>query len=337
MKVVLLGGNREPWSAHQRPHEEKYMNGIEAWVYAFGGDYRCAKFFTEKEMHEYDIIIADSHYISRLASLCMHRKSHTKWVTMIEGNASDYLIPNPDLQKLLNASDLVNTINTHTTGFFRNLTTAPVEFIGIPHPWKNLQELQIPIEQRRKAIFCCGHLRKRCNDVLAAQGLGAELYGYELRHSRKIKKLFQEFINTGKIHLNTSYYKDLAISLYSRMQLKNTVQVRYGTYLELFFKENADALLWMNLDERFTWARYILDGAALGIPVISTDSTGHQSRIFPDLLVKNEFAIDQAREYAQRLLQDRKFYIDIIQKAQENLEWFGPKPTCQRLLNALHL
>src|ERR1035437_10364027 len=111
MKTLLLGGNTGFWRAADRAYERDIFTGIEAWVFAFDGDHCNTLDATPELIREYDLIIGNSSggdYRPKLLSLQALRKKGAKWVTLIEGCATDYLAPHAALKKLLDGSDLVN-------------------------------------------------------------------------------------------------------------------------------------------------------------------------------------------------------------------------------------
>lgn len=59
-KVLVLGGNSERWSARDIPNTKNTMNGIEAWAFAFWGDYRGYRVTKASEIAQYDIVIANT-------------------------------------------------------------------------------------------------------------------------------------------------------------------------------------------------------------------------------------------------------------------------------------
>src|SRR5436189_6315465 len=107
-RVLLLGGNRGKWSAGDRLNDAPTMNGIEAWVYAFDGDYIEGAAAQVKDIQGYDIIIANYNFseAKHFLSLCQNRDSKSKWVTLIEGDALDYLKPQAFMLELMDSSDL---------------------------------------------------------------------------------------------------------------------------------------------------------------------------------------------------------------------------------------
>jgi glycosyltransferase involved in cell wall biosynthesis len=79
----------------------------------------------------------------------------------------------------------------------------------------------------------------------------------------------------------------------------------------------------------------VLDAAALGIPIITTASTGHGETLFPETTLAHEYDVDRACELGRRLLDDKDFYRAVAEYAQERITDYGVEKSVQRLLAVL--
>lgn len=331
MRVVLLAANHGRWTAKgAAPNTE---NGVEAWIYAFEGDYISYDEVRPKDIQQYDIVIANTNhveinYLLKIAALAETRPPSVKWVSLIEGSATDYLSPSADIRRVLDASDFVNVINKHTVSFFQAMTSTTCEYIGIPYPVDNVVKLRVPIEKRHR-VFICPMLHKRWNDYFVAKHLGLEYYGYEKRISRRFNTIKENLI----VHrsFNATKYFELVKKAYADKSLRVYQDVSIHQYLV----DNAAALLWINLDDRFTWGRYVIDAAALQVPIITTSSTGHAEDFFPHTTLKHEFQIKEAIELGKRLINDPDFYKMVAEVPEEKLEKLKYKPMKEKLLSYL--
>jgi hypothetical protein len=325
----VLGGNPGAWTAKEHAFEAEYNNGIEAWVFAFGGDYSCGGTLDPKRLANYDIIIGNTNfpYLENLRSYISEKPQNVKWVSLIEGSMLEYLPPHQVIKDILDGSDLVNVINKHSLDFFKSLTSSRTEYIGIPHPSEAIRKFTTPIEKRRKEIMLCSFPVKRQSDYLAAKGLGVDLLAFEKRISRKLTNLRSQYREYGtfdpEVRMNRAkkYYSGLTIERERPMKE--------------YFEKSGGAMLWMNLDERYTWGRNILDAAALQVPVISTPSTAHTLDLFPELTVPTPFSITEAKELAKRLLEDNDFYKKVSTISLNRLEEFSPSRMKEKLLSCL--
>ncbi len=344
--ALVLSAPNGRWSAHNNSDSQSTtMNGVEAWVYALGGHYLGYKQATAHDIAKYDIVIANTNLscLPDFIRLAESRPKHTQWVMLIEGGASDYILLNPHVQRAIAVSDIVNCINQHTLSFFQELaklsgSSARVEYLGIPYPVDGIRNHRVSIDTRlqskQKNLMLCPSLLTRSNDYVVAHALGNErsavsYYGYERRLSRKWSN-WREFWQHRS--LNPLARIEKATKLYTDPRL----EIRASSNLGDFFLQNADAFFWLNLDPRFTWARYVLDAAALGIPIITTVSTGHGETLFPSTTITDEYQIGAGIELGKRLLDDRAFYLSVAEYAEEHIEAFSSEQCVQRLLATLY-
>jgi len=326
-----LGGR---WSAKERKEAGCWETGIYAWAYAFDGDYTQYDLVKDSDIRNYDIIIANTNYtdgklFARQIHLANQRRADAKWVALVEGCASDYTRPMKLLRELFAASDFVNVINKRTVAFFRTLTATRVEYLGIPYPVENVQAYYKPIQNRIKKALICSRLLNRQNDYLVAKQLGINYYGYERRIPRKLPNIMKLLCEYHSIKREGPLLK--ANYLYEDKQL----EIRHEVPAELFYKHNASAWMWINLDDRYTWGRYVLDAAALRIPIITTRSTGHGEDLFPETTLEDEFQVDKAVAIGKRLLCDPDFYHYVATYPIGKMEHLKHQPMRIKLLEFL--
>jgi hypothetical protein len=330
-RLLLLGGSRGSWSAKDRQGEAATMNGIEAWVYAFNGDYAEGPAAKQDQLKGYDIIIANTNNPhDHLLRLAQNRSANTKWVTLIEGDALDYLKPQPYIRELMECSDLVGCINKYSEAFFKSFTSTRAQYIGIPYPAEGIRSLATPFEKRRKEIFLAPMMLSRWTEYFCAKDNGIPLYGYERRLTRQRRTI----LKTLRKHrsMDPWHFHKKARMLYHEPEFT----IYRDEPLPEFFRRNGGAYLWLNLDERYTWGRYVLDAAALQIPIIATRSTGHAEHFFPGTMVENEFDVDKARQLITALLQDEEFYRSVSEVPIEKFEHLQPGRKKKELLDILY-
>ncbi len=332
-KVLVIGENLGRWKASERPHHREFMTGIEAWVYAFEGEFCNIFDCTSEYVNRFDIVIGNTDfpgkYQEKLSHLCLNRAANVKWVSLIEGCAKEYLTPMKHIKDIFDNSDLINVINKYSLPLFRTLSSSKSEYIGVPYPVENVFKLRRNIKSRKKEVFIAPMLLKRWNDHLVAQASGLPYFGIEEREHRTLRNMPKMLKKYGTLNGNVrmdmvkEYYKD------------DNLEVRRAYTLKDYFKNLSDTYFWVNLDQRYTWARYILDAAALGIPVISTKSTGHGETFFPQLTLDNEFETEKAIDLAKRLVTDETFYSDCANPSIELLEEFSYSKMRDKLLRFL--
>ncbi len=332
-KVLVIGKNLGKYKASDRPEHRNFMTGIEAWVYAFEGEY-CNIFDCSLEhINKFDIVIGNTDfppkYQNKLTHLCLNRNSNVKWVSLIEGCAKEYLRPMKNVKDIFDASDFINVINKHSVPLFLSITDTKAEYVGVPYPVENVYKLRKEIKDRKREVFIAPMLLKRWNDHLVAKASGLPYFGIEEREHRTLRNIPKMLKKYGtldgniRMEMARKYYKD------------NNLTVKRAYTLTQYFHELSNSYFWVNLDDRYTWARYILDAATLGIPVITTKSTGHGETLFPMLTLDNEFETEKAIELAQKLAQDESFYKQNANPDISLLEEFSYKSMSQKLLNSI--
>ncbi|MFM8472451.1 MAG: glycosyltransferase [Candidatus Kapaibacterium sp.] len=335
-QVLVVGGNAGTWDASERAHESSVTSGIEAWVFATGGRYVCGRDVTPDIIARHDIVImnlnaiAEPEQLSSVRRLAENRPDHVHWMTLLEGDMKWYLKPLPHLRELFNASTFVNCINIHAHDFIRSLTTSPVHTLGIPYPAAGVRACATPRERRTRSVHICPFLRSRWNDYAVAKELDAPIRGFERRQSLKWKTLASNYRTTGSAldrDANRKYVQSIFHS--------PPVDIAYEMWFAEYYRHASASKLWLNLDDRFTWGRFVLDAAALGVPVISTASTGHAPRLFPELTVQTPFDIAEATRMAQRVLEDDAFSARVCEHAWEQLQEYAPKNMREKLWTIL--
>jgi hypothetical protein len=308
------------------------VNGIEAWVYALNGNYIQGITAHSRDLEAFDIVIANYNFSAadHLLKLAQDRKPSCKLVILIEGDALDYLKPHQYMRDIFDSSDLVICINKFTEDFFRKFTSTRVEYIGIPYPGEGIRALSTPFEKRRKDVFLGPMLLSRWLEYFCVKDLGIPVYGYERHLSRKRRTIIKNIRQYRTI--DPMYFHNRSRDLYRDPSL--TI-IREQT-LPDFFRHNGGAYVWLNLDQRYTWGRYVLDAAALQVPIITTRSTGHGEDFFPLTTLATEFEINKAAELVKRLFTDEEFYREVSTIPIEKFDHLRPEVKKKELLQILY-
>lgn len=332
-KTLVLGGTRGKWSYKDKPSFSKVCNGIESFVFTFEGDYCNWLDIAEEQLKNYDLIFANLNHgkeLLRHTELLKNRNFNAKWVIIIEGDAYDYLKANANIRYVLNNADLVIVINKHSESYFQALTSKECHYIGIPYPLEGIQKYEVPIKDRTESILLCSDPLVRNTDYVAAAQLGIPLFCFTTTYSRNIRGIKRNFIENGAL-----FDKNVLINRIQSYYTSPSITVESYVDLEQIFPKIASKKLWMNLDTRYTWGRYVLDAASLGIPIITTESTGHAETLFPLTTLKNGFDIDGAVKLGKKLLSDAGFYKEVSLYSQEQIKQYGLDSIRSRILNLL--
>lgn len=337
-RVLLIGGNRGRWTWKDRLHDAPYDNGIEAWVHATQGTHVDHESVTLDDVNRHDIVICNTNGLfkpkeaMRYIRLAEQRRSEVRWVSLLEGDMRDYMRPHDLVRRAFDASDLVNCINRHATDAIQCLTSTPVRYIGIPYPVEGVRSCMTPISERLRRVYVCAFLMKRWNDAIVARQLDMPIDGYHVRMHRRLSELYRNWKRYGTM-FDKGAPAHQALRTYGEMQLSVHPESRMAEYYSAMGR-NA---LWINMDERYTWARYVLDAAALGVPIITTRSTGHGDVLFPDTTVETPFDVVDAVERSRRLLDDADHYADVSRHAQEHIWQYDAPKVVQALFAELSL
>lgn len=335
-RVLVVGGSPGRFSANEKQDIAPYMHAVESWVFATNGDYISFRDVQARDIQGYDIVIVNtsafnepavSHHFRLLAE---NRPSGCRWMTMLEGDMLAYLKPHEHLAEVFNASDVVNCINIHALPLFKAMTQTRVEFLGIPVPYQGIRAFSTPLAQRKREALICPMVMNRWNDYFAMSRLGIPLHGYVRTMSRKLKNTWQNWKEHGAI-----LDKQATVKHAQRLYPNPPITIHTEKWFSGFYQQAGSLYFWMNLDERHTWGRFVLEAAALQIPIITTRATGHGERLFPRTTVAHAFDIDNANAVAQQLLDDPDFYRAVVEDSQQGLEEFAPERMKEKLFHLL--
>lgn len=310
--LLIAAGEDDQIDLAEWNRRKDYWTGIGTFAIAFQGEVMRTENVTPEIINGYDLIIAnlDRAHIEKLRVLQDGRNANVKWMSLIERCATDYLPANPVLKELLDGSDLINVINKYTVDFFRALTSARCEYIGIPYPGEAI-----------RARFCIP-IEKRTKDYI----------------------MLPPYVDPPGITHNASYLAAKGANGGMRMFGAQRESFNYGdsNYLNFPYMEpipylafEANAFAFVNLDHRYTQGRNVLDCAALGVPCIATRSTGHAEDFFPDLMVKDEFSINHARSELH-FLKDSEYYAQTAMATMEPFAQYTHEFIKERILTYLN-
>ena len=328
-RSVLLGGNPARWKAGESGSPNPNTSGIDAWPLALGGERWGGKPPSARELAEFDLVIANTNdfALDAYVPLAQDRSPRTKWVSLIEGGAELYLEPNELRRKLFDASDLVITINRHAEAYFQAWTQTPVRNLGIPYPVEFVAAKAVPFAERRAEIILAHH-HYAMPAILMAEATGLESVAFVRRVSRQLKTL-PMFLR------HRSFDRELSLDLFRRAIHETKTRVMRNQSWEEFLTLGAGARLWIGVDPRYTWARVVLDAAALKMPILTTRSTAHGPDLFPETTIADPFDVVAGKAIACRLAEDADFGEAVAKTAHTKVWDYAPEPTVRRLEQAL--
>lgn len=302
---------------------------VESWVVPLRADWFGATLPTPRELERYDVVLANLNPIllPSYCTLLRRRPPGQLWCGIVEGCGLEYLDPTRELLEVANACDLIANINQFTTEYLRRITSTRVEWVGFPYNDAPVRALSTPPEEQRREVLVCPR-QQRMPSLVVAEALGLPVRAYFRKLSRSGRHL--------PLYWRHHYFhRDLQARLWAAATAPTPRIAGAECDLPTFWKETGGCCLWVNLDPRYTWARYVLDAAALGVPIITTRSTAHAERLFPDTTVRDVFAVDEAVAIGERLLSDEPFRLSVIEHAREDLSLYSADACVGRLSEAL--
>jgi hypothetical protein len=330
-RALVMDTNPGRWNYSAPDRQYLIANGVEAWVGALRGDFIGRTLPSAREIRDYDLIIANLNpaLIDGYRRLADRRPPGQTWVGLVEGCGRDYLDPPSSLLRFMEQCDLIANINEHTTAYLQSLTTTPVRWVGIPYPIEAVRALGTrPEDQRREALVCPRQYRQP--SFVVAEALGVPVRAFFQKTSRTFRNI--------PTYVRHGYFKtDLRARAWLNERGPTPRIADIERSMHTFWSVGGGCAVWVNLDPRYTWARFVLDGAALGVPVISTDSTAHSGVLFPELTVRDVFCVDEAISIGRRLLADEEYRRSVIATAQRGLERYSVEASVKRLDDALLL
>lgn len=330
-RTAFLGANPGRWRSGEPGEQFVNTNGVEAWAHALRGEYIGAPFPHPDELAKFELVIANTVHrlVPEYEQFIKIKVKAQKWVALIEGDGMDYTRLVPRLSSFLDRCDLVININPYSTPLIRALTKTPVEEFGIPYPVEAMRAKRIPPSEREREILICpSHAREP--SILAAEA-AAKDSSAKLR--LYVPKVSRKWSNRGLFLKAASLDRDILAKAMQK-RLPDAV-VELEKELPEFWADAARCAVWMNLDPRYTWGRYVLDAAALGVPIVTTRSTGHGPELFPETTVEKVFEVEKAAQIAKRLLSDPDFARKVSAYADAKLDAFSYENAKSRLLTRL--
>ncbi len=297
---------------------------IESWALALDADHLSGVSGSPKiwaALNTYNVILINQN-TTMYNLTCEIKKNcpHPFLVAIAEGSVSDIsTFSAKNLLMMIRAArscDLYGILINWAAPCYSQLTNKPVHWIGLPfyseffaphrtHPRKKKPENPVIALQHSP-----GSGRNGLSGLVIASKIpGAKILCPGLRSDS------QELIDL--------------------LGVKN---VDHFPYLEWhdYIHKYSRAYLAIHLDTLYTYGRFPLDMAALGIPTIGSNRNQTNKILWPQLTVDPIKEIPLAQKLALRLIDDRKFYIEQVESGLFALTQFDPDDAKNRLLNIIN-
>lgn len=220
------------------------------------------------------------------------------------------------LIELLNMADAVAVVNEDTIPFFRQLTSKPVGFVGLPFPLKRVRETLCPPVEKEQVILLGGLM----GSVISRNGLV---------NLAVLSKIGLPGLVDIQLPIENDYMR--IIDRYVKVPRVTCCQ---NVTWENFIAKANKCIFGVHMDYRLTWGRFPIDCAAVRMPCIAPPNLYTQKILFPRLCVQYQ-DVDKAAELARDLLDKQNFYDEIMAYAESKLPVFDYELSKKRLLDLL--
>lgn len=326
----MVDSRKESWSASDANPPHLNSTSVEQWVHCLNGVHIGGDTTPSFDPAQFDLIIANlnKQHWPAFARLLKQRKGTTKWLALIEWDISMYAEPNEDLFTILRNCDLVGTINRHTTDYFDWLSGGKARWVGVPYPVNRIAQFRKPFESRTKKILCT--MRDPQGYSIAAISRAGQSAVVPIPSVGRSLSNWKEFAAAGRVA------KDIRVQQAAKTYDGNQAEFVVAPNDEAWYEFASQFGTWVNLDPRFTWARSVLDAAALEIPIVSTSSTDHASELFPALAVTHACQTGEAAFLIRKAIENPEWAHQQAVVARKKLESeYSPVAAMDRLIGAL--
>lgn len=297
---------------------------IESWALALDADHlsgNSGNTRTWKTLNQYDVILINQN-TTMYNLTCEIKKNSPRpfLVAVAEGSVCDIArFSPPELNMMIRAArscDLYGILIDWAAPSYSQLTNKPIRWIGLPFyteffaPYRRAPRKKSALHPLIALQHSPGNGRNGLASLLIASRIPAAkilVPGATPRSQRLIDLL----------------------------DIKNVDHFPYLSWTN-YMTKYTHAYLAVHLDTLYTYGRFPLDMAALGIPTIGSDRNHTNRILWPQLTVDPIRGIHAAHKLATRLINDKDFYLSQINSAREALSQFSPDNAKNRLLTTIN-
>lgn len=296
---------------------------IEAWSHLMDADHFCGTEGNQQSwetLNQYDVIMVNQNTtMYELTEKIKENCPGPFLIAVADGCARDMAKFNSEtlcsMIRAARACDMYGTLIDWAIPNYELITTKPVRWIGVPFYPEFFLPGKIDTVQKNSSQPIIGLQNSLCN---TRNGL--------------LSLLVASSIKTGKILLPSR--EPGWEGAINQLGLNNVELFPYSDWTE-FMQRYSQAYFCVHLDTLYTFGRFPLDMAAMGIPVIGTDRNQTNKVLWPELTVDPVKEIPRAQYLACRLINDKDFYTRQIESGTAGLAEFSPVVTKKRLLDLI--
>lgn len=339
-KVNLYNGGI---SQEERKNIENWINtkgepylitGIYHWGRIFGDDYSRTWLFHEDvdDYEEFDIVHVNFFGLTESLITDIRKRigwnSKTKIVVNIDysveifGRCEDFKKPY-QVARDLESADMIFATEPRQLEALQVLLSDDKKIHLIPHPTavNELKGLYMPVDERLrknkhpKPVILVNLHRWDFNYLLP-------FFALKPRDDKRLD--YENYVSNINEH-------DLQELNKARLLYRHhLVPMPFSRFMEF------SRMFYVALDSYtlYSYGRFCLDFACLGIPVVGSETCDSQKRIFPELTT-HQFDVKKQYEILKELRYNREFHQEVINKGMEEVEFYNYENSRGRFLEAL--
>lgn len=300
---------------HDALVQENFIRtGLYQWIPTFNGTVQYAKLIDDTEWKNYDIIhvnlSAQDYHLLGMIRDKIGWDSKTKIVANNDYTCELWkgVFAFPDeMRKQLQNADMIFGTEPYMAGALAEIAQRKVYVM--PHPCfvKRLKSMKPDRKEKYLGILWHRYDSNTFVPALAARnhGLVTHLLGYDQAHD-------------GRQFSTEILYQYVS---------------KYTSFLE-YCKQMLRADLVYDPFTYTSYGRSAIDAAALGIPLVGSDTVWSVKKCFPYTCC-NVWDVKKSRELIDRVINDKDFRKKVIDTAQKNVEFYSNERCKKRFLHAL--
>lgn len=271
---------------------------------------------SEDLIDSYEVILVNGNV--ECYDLLLNLKYYTpaKIILLEEGSRSSFSTASMKERiwylKILNAIDAIGTLSQECN-FFRLFSDKFVGWLGVPFDVSFVRSFSTLLGSRNHNLWGIGSRLQSHNSLTSlaiAKKAGISqllMQMFPMEDDKDVKTFCNVYNYLSSIRLHIPYPWQKFLKIYSAC---------WGA---------------VSMSNEYTWGRYSLDFATLGIPVVGSFRQFTQNILFPSLCFEPYLETSNAVEVTKKLMADKSFYQTVINYAQNQLDIFDLTASKKRM------
>ena len=300
-------------------------HSINGWPMLLGWDFLTGRCVSSGALvSSYEVLLVNGN--AELYDLIRQLKDFTsaKIILLEEGSRANFsYAPIPEKTaylEVLNTVDAVGTLSQESH-FFSLFTDKPVGWLGVPFDVSFVRSFSVSLESKNPRLWGVGRRLHSFNTVTSV-GVAKKAGVPEILMQNFPPEDMKDVKNFCDI-VSKSSGRGFSVKLHEPYPWIKFLQIYSHWWGEIL------------MSNEYTWGRYPLDFAALGVPVVGSSRPFTQSVLFPSLCFEPYLETGLAVEAVERLMTDKAFYTEVVGYAQSQLKMFDLDASRQRMADFL--